>query len=164
MLNHLEEAMNQMYCQSNLEKANGNGKGDSNKKEVKILNVFDGNCYLCQKKGPKMHFCSSKNLEENAGRNGNNDNRGKMYYFTTTCYNCGKQGHFSRNGGKRKRTSTNILTILKQSQSNTLDENAAGELELLLICIDLKSNEDKGNGVVNCSVEEFDMVDCDVGL
>ena len=45
-----------------------------------------------------------------------------------------------------------------------MDGNAAGELELLLTCIYLKSNEDKGNGVVNCSVEEFDMVDCDVVL
>ena len=62
MLNHLDEAMHQMYCQSNLEKANGNGKGDSNKKEeVKILNVFDGVCYLCQQgKGPKHTFVHPK--------------------------------------------------------------------------------------------------------
>ena len=56
-MNHLEDAMQQFYQQSSLDKGQSGGKGDSSEKEEMVLNVFDGICYLCQKKGHKAHFC-----------------------------------------------------------------------------------------------------------
>ena len=77
------------------------------------------------------------------------------------------------NVGKRKKTSMSIIGMLNQrvraatmvEKGNvTVNGNVASELELLLTCMDLKHNECKEEGVVNCSAEEFDVVDCDVSV
>ena len=91
-LNHLEDAMRQLYQQSSQDKGQNSRRGDSGEKEEMVLNVFDGICYLCQKKGHKAHFCLTKQSGKNANGNGGN-NGSKAHQFTGTCYNSGKQGH-----------------------------------------------------------------------
>ena len=96
-LNHLEDAMHQLFRQTNLDHGKGNEKSKSDDNVEVALGAFDGVCYLCSKKGHKAHFCLTKNNAENG------ENKGKTYRFTG-CMTV----------GKRRRTSTNIRVISNQ--------------------------------------------------
>ena len=137
-LNYLEDAMRQLFLQTNLERRKGNEKSKSDNNVEVTLGAFDGVCYLCLKKGHKVHFCPTKNNAENG------ENKGKTYHFTGTCFNCGKQGHqlhecWEKEENKHKCPSNFKLKANTKNieQGNvTVDENSGGAA-LLLTCLDL---------------------------
>ena len=172
-LNHLEDVMQQFYHQSSLDKGQSRGKGNSGEKEEMVLNMFDGICYLCQKKRHKAHFCPTKQSIKNTSGSGGNSNRGKGQRFTGTCYNCAKQGHQLQHCWEMEENKHKHPHNFKPRGQNAengggkgnvnVDGNVAGEVKLLLSCINMMNTDGSGSDMVDYRVRAFELVDCDVG-
>ena len=132
-LEDIREIMSQQYRMEH-NTLRGDDDDDDDEGET-ALNSSDV-CFNCGKPGHKSFQCRSpKKTNGNGGQS--NQNRNKKKKFTGTCNNCGKVGHkvvdcWERECNKSKRP--------KNWKSKVEAVNAAGDLEYLLLTVDMNEN------------------------
>jgi hypothetical protein len=132
LLDLLETAMNQHYCQ-----IKGSKPSHNNDKEIN-LGAFTGMCYHCKKPGHRAHECPNKK----GGGGGGGSKGGK---FQKKCENCGKIGHKGADCWEKEENKDKRPSWLKNKTSTkvgAMAQDVGNKLEFMLCGMTFPQNQD----------------------